>query len=222
MILKRLGAIALAVILIGGAWLVRDRVIDDDGGSGNDDPPRAGREIVCVEDLRDACDALATNSISTFGSRTRRQHSTHSPRSRTRPRRRSGSRWSRSRRWSTTSVQVRTPRATGSDQTAIASSPVDARRARRSGRRVDDRVQTIRSIGPVSVTLPVARGRRSAATSRGGMSDRRSPRSTARSDCSVSPTRCRATSGRARSRSTIQASSRGRGRLAKRRPGQLR
>ena len=48
MILKRLGAIALAVILVGGAWLIRDRVIDDDGGSGNDDPPRADREIVCV------------------------------------------------------------------------------------------------------------------------------------------------------------------------------
>ncbi|HEX4982429.1 MAG TPA: hypothetical protein VFV63_12045 [Ilumatobacteraceae bacterium] len=64
MILKRLGAIALAVILIGGAWLVRDRVIDDDGGgggssSGDNDPPPAGREIVCVTDLREACDALA-------------------------------------------------------------------------------------------------------------------------------------------------------------------
>ncbi len=60
MILKRLGAIALAVILIGGAWLIRDRVIDDGGGgSGDDDPPRADREIVCLEDLRDACDTLA-------------------------------------------------------------------------------------------------------------------------------------------------------------------
>jgi hypothetical protein len=60
MIVKRLGAIALAVILIGGAWLVRDRVIDDNGSSsGDDDQPRAGREIVCVEDLRDACETLA-------------------------------------------------------------------------------------------------------------------------------------------------------------------
>jgi hypothetical protein len=59
MIAKRLGAIALAVILIGGAWVIRDRVIDDNGGSGNDDPPQADREIVCVEDLRDACLALA-------------------------------------------------------------------------------------------------------------------------------------------------------------------
>ena len=61
MIVKRLGAIALAVILIGGAWLVRDRVIDDGGGgsSGDDDQPRSGREIVCVSDLRDACLALA-------------------------------------------------------------------------------------------------------------------------------------------------------------------
>ncbi len=47
------------MILIGGAWLIRDRVIDDNGGSGNDDPPQADREIVCVEDLREACDALA-------------------------------------------------------------------------------------------------------------------------------------------------------------------
>ena len=58
MILKRLGAIALAVILVGGAWVVRDRVIEDNGGSGTDDPPRADREIVCVSDLREACDAL--------------------------------------------------------------------------------------------------------------------------------------------------------------------
>ena len=48
MIVKRLGAITLAVILILGAWIVRDRVIEDDGdGSGDDDPPRADREIVC-------------------------------------------------------------------------------------------------------------------------------------------------------------------------------
>ena len=60
MILKRLGAVALAVILIGGAWLIRDRVIDDGGGgSGTNDPPRADREIVCVSDLRESCDALA-------------------------------------------------------------------------------------------------------------------------------------------------------------------
>jgi hypothetical protein len=59
MIAKRLGAILLAVILIGGAWLVRDRVIDDDGDSGGDDRPAAGHEIVCVEDLRLVCDSLA-------------------------------------------------------------------------------------------------------------------------------------------------------------------
>jgi hypothetical protein len=59
MIVKRLGAIVLAVILILGALVVRDRVIDDNGGSGDDDPPRADREIVCVSDLRDVCDALA-------------------------------------------------------------------------------------------------------------------------------------------------------------------
>jgi hypothetical protein len=60
MIAKRLGAIALTVALILGAWLIRDRVIDDDGGvAGDDEPPRTEREIVCVSDLREACDALA-------------------------------------------------------------------------------------------------------------------------------------------------------------------
>ena len=59
MIAKRLGAIIIAVVLISGAWLIRDRVIDDRGGSGDDgDAPRAGGEIVCVTDLRDACMAL--------------------------------------------------------------------------------------------------------------------------------------------------------------------
>ncbi len=72
MILKRLGAIALTVVLIGGAWLIRDRVIEDNDNSGNDDQPQADREIVCVEDLREACDALADSSTWTFGSRTRR------------------------------------------------------------------------------------------------------------------------------------------------------
>jgi hypothetical protein len=57
MIVKRLGAVVLAVILILGALLIRDRVLDDDNGSG--DGPRADREIVCVEDLREACAALA-------------------------------------------------------------------------------------------------------------------------------------------------------------------
>jgi hypothetical protein len=55
MIVKRLGAIALAVILILGALVVRDQVIDDN----DTDTPRAAREIVCVEDLRAACLALA-------------------------------------------------------------------------------------------------------------------------------------------------------------------
>jgi hypothetical protein len=59
MIAKRLGAVTLAVILILGAWIVRDRVIEDNGSSGDGDTPRAAQEIVCVEDLRDACLALA-------------------------------------------------------------------------------------------------------------------------------------------------------------------
>ena len=69
MIAKRLGAIALAVILILGAWIVRDRVIDDDGGSsGDDDPPTNGpRDRVLCQDLRDACaGARRTTSISTI------------------------------------------------------------------------------------------------------------------------------------------------------------
>lgn len=60
MIAKRLGAIALTVAMIVGAWLIRSEVIDDDGGvSGDDDPPPTEREIVCVSDLKAACDALA-------------------------------------------------------------------------------------------------------------------------------------------------------------------
>jgi hypothetical protein len=60
MIAKRLGAIALTVAMIAGAWLIRSEVIDDDGGvSGDDDPPPTEREIVCVSDLVDTCRALA-------------------------------------------------------------------------------------------------------------------------------------------------------------------
>jgi hypothetical protein len=62
MIAKRLGAIALTVAMIVGAWLIRSEVIDDDGGaSGDDGPPPTEREIVCVSDLRDACNAVANN-----------------------------------------------------------------------------------------------------------------------------------------------------------------
>ncbi|MGH9134248.1 MAG: hypothetical protein ACRDZZ_09955 [Ilumatobacteraceae bacterium] len=56
MIARRLGAAALAVGLIGGAWLIRDRVIEDDASA--DGPPREAHQIVCVSDLETACAAL--------------------------------------------------------------------------------------------------------------------------------------------------------------------
>ena len=52
MIAKRLAAVALALALIAGAWLVRDRVIDD--GAGGDEPVNAGI-VVCVSELADMC-----------------------------------------------------------------------------------------------------------------------------------------------------------------------
>ena len=71
MIAKRLVAALFAVGLILGAWLVRDRVIDDDdradaadddGDDGDDDDGDDNGDantLVCVSELRDVCRAVA-------------------------------------------------------------------------------------------------------------------------------------------------------------------
>jgi hypothetical protein len=53
MTLKRLAAVALALVMITGAWLVRDRVIDD-GAADADEPANAG-VLVCTSELADLC-----------------------------------------------------------------------------------------------------------------------------------------------------------------------
>jgi hypothetical protein len=64
MIAKRIGAALLAVLLIGGAWVVRDRVIEDDGRAdasddeGGDDGDKA-RVLYCIAELTDVCRAVA-------------------------------------------------------------------------------------------------------------------------------------------------------------------
>lgn len=65
---KRIGSLGLAILLVVGAFLVRRNMIDDDGV---DDPESSvattpDREdataIVCITELEDVCDALATNN----------------------------------------------------------------------------------------------------------------------------------------------------------------
>lgn len=66
MIAKRIGAGLLAVMLILGALVVRDRVIEDDGAgatSGDDsdegdDDDRPAEVLYCVSELRDTCRAI--------------------------------------------------------------------------------------------------------------------------------------------------------------------
>ncbi len=53
MIVKRLAAAALAFVLITGAWIVRDRVIDGDTADA-DQPANAG-VLVCTTELADLC-----------------------------------------------------------------------------------------------------------------------------------------------------------------------
>jgi hypothetical protein len=53
MTFKRLVAVALALVMITGAWLVRDRVIDD--GPGDPDEPVNAGLIVCAAELIDVC-----------------------------------------------------------------------------------------------------------------------------------------------------------------------
>lgn len=56
MIVKRLLAALAAIALIAGAWVIRDRVIDDTANA--DEPVNAG-VLVCVTELRDVCRDVA-------------------------------------------------------------------------------------------------------------------------------------------------------------------
>ena len=64
---RRLGALALAVLLVVGAWFVRRNVIDDDSEAGPDSttvtaPDREdATALVCIDELRDVCTALQTS-----------------------------------------------------------------------------------------------------------------------------------------------------------------
>lgn len=60
MIAKRLLAVLAAIGLIAGAWVVRDRVIED-GTADADEPVNAG-VLVCATELRDVCRAVATEA----------------------------------------------------------------------------------------------------------------------------------------------------------------
>jgi len=64
---KRLGAVVLAIVLVAGAFYVRNNVIeDDDGDAGTtgttvDEPARGdATALICITELRDVCTALET------------------------------------------------------------------------------------------------------------------------------------------------------------------
>src|SRR5262245_58953868 len=56
---KRLGAIVLAAVLIGGALLIR-RAVTGGSDSPTSEPPSTGTAVTCVPELETACRALAT------------------------------------------------------------------------------------------------------------------------------------------------------------------
>lgn len=64
MIAKRLLAVLAALALIGGAWAVRDRVIDAD--SAGDDAATAD-VLVCAQELVEVCRAAAPNGLAVVG-----------------------------------------------------------------------------------------------------------------------------------------------------------
>ena len=64
---KRLGAVVLAIVLVAGAFYVRNNVIEDDGSEA--DPPSStvnepdrgdATALICITELRDVCTALTT------------------------------------------------------------------------------------------------------------------------------------------------------------------
>jgi hypothetical protein len=64
MIAKRIAAGLLTIVLILGAWVVRDRVIDDDGANadsgdnGDDNDDDRGEILYCLAELGPTCEAL--------------------------------------------------------------------------------------------------------------------------------------------------------------------
>jgi hypothetical protein len=63
-IARRVSALVVAVALVAGAWLVRSRIIDDDGDDTGDDGPAAEpRELVCALDLESVCASLQDSGL---------------------------------------------------------------------------------------------------------------------------------------------------------------
>lgn len=60
MIARRLGAAGLALLLIAGAWLLRDRVIEDDRVTPGDEQ-RPADVLVCASELRELCRDVASS-----------------------------------------------------------------------------------------------------------------------------------------------------------------
>ena len=62
MIAKRLAAVVVTVGLIVGSLVIRDRVIDGDGGS--DQPAGEVTELICAPELKSACDSIEISGVS--------------------------------------------------------------------------------------------------------------------------------------------------------------
>ena len=61
---RRVGALALAVLLVVGAYFVRRNVIDDDDPDNSvatAPDPEDATAIVCITELSDVCDALGSS-----------------------------------------------------------------------------------------------------------------------------------------------------------------
>jgi hypothetical protein len=65
-IARRVVALAVAVGLVAGAWLVRSRVIDDDPDAGGPST-RDARELVCTRDFERICNELASGGLDDTG-----------------------------------------------------------------------------------------------------------------------------------------------------------
>lgn len=59
---KRLVATVLAIVLVVGAFVVRQTVLDDDDNGGADDPDRdSSGQLYCITELEDVCRSLETD-----------------------------------------------------------------------------------------------------------------------------------------------------------------